>query len=58
MSSAVYYDYVSRLIRSMLKIPDSGSFQPQSQPQPRPRRETISNREKQENLLGDILGPN
>ena len=58
MSSAVYYDYVSRLIRLMLKIPDSGSFQPQSQPQPRPRRETISNREKQENLLGDILGPN
>jgi len=34
MSSAVYYDYASRLIRSMLKFPDSGPFQSQSQPQP------------------------
>jgi hypothetical protein len=32
MSSAAYYDYMSRLIRSMLKIPDSGPFQSQSQP--------------------------
>ena len=29
MSSAAYYDYISRLIRSTLKVPDSSSFQNQ-----------------------------
>jgi hypothetical protein len=31
MSSAAYYDYISRLIKIILEVPESDEFQPQSQ---------------------------